>query len=100
MVNSYEDCSWEHGHEIGYFKAFFSTLKRLLLNTDSFFANLPVLGPYWDPAFFAIIATILGLLGYELRAEVKDWAIPYAHTPYSMLKSRMYLQLDLSLIHI
>lgn len=79
-----KECSWENRSTVGLVGAFWVTLKEVLLNTSNFFGGLPRPGSYWDPVLFALIAAGIGVLGAQVGAELKDWAIGDMKYPYSI----------------
>jgi len=77
-------CPWENRSELGLVKAYRVTLKEVLLNTRAFVEKVPGPDSYWGPALFALISLVIGFLGMQLWAEVKDWAIAEGRSPNSL----------------
>ncbi|MBL7686093.1 MAG: YIP1 family protein [Deltaproteobacteria bacterium] len=53
---------WEHRKEIGFWKAFFETLKKSLLDPVSFFDSVPPSGGFESPIYFGVICGVIGML--------------------------------------
>ncbi len=52
---------WENRAALGFFKAFFATLKESLFNPGQFFKSMPVFGGIADPLVYALIAGMVGM---------------------------------------
>jgi len=53
-------CSWEDMENLGFFRAFFSTLGDVLFHPSRFFSRMPVEGGLIHPLIFALIMGVLG----------------------------------------
>ena len=91
-------CPWENRSELGIVKAYWATLKEVLLNTKACFTGVPGPHMYWDSALFAITSLVIGFLGVQLLAEVKDWAITDVRHQQS-LRAQM-IALDMKLLPV
>ncbi|MFH1113967.1 MAG: hypothetical protein V1792_08605 [Pseudomonadota bacterium] len=91
-------CPWENRSEVGLVKAYRVTLKEVLLNTRAFVEGVPGPDTYWGPVWFAIMSLVIGFLGTQLWAEVKDWAIADVRHP-SGLRMQMIV-LDMKLLPV
>jgi hypothetical protein len=54
---------WDWRRQLGFGKAFWETLKLSLLQPNDFYARMPVRGGYFEPLLYAVITTLVGLLG-------------------------------------
>jgi hypothetical protein len=53
-------CSWEDMENLGFFRAFFSTIRDVLFHPSRFFSRMPVEGGLIHPLIFALIMGVLG----------------------------------------
>lgn len=57
---------WENRNEIGWFKAFWKTLRTSLLEPGRFYESIPVCAGYEGPLYYALICMSLGLIAGTL----------------------------------